>query len=44
MILEGIGELQQRFPFTMVIFDFGLRQRFINHMAAWPQALDVEQT
>jgi hypothetical protein len=44
-ILEGIEQLQQRFPFAMVIFDSDCGSEFINHeVAAWLQARDVEQT
>lgn len=44
-ILEGIEQLQQRFPFAMVIFDSDCGSEFINHeVATWLQARDVEQT
>ncbi|WP_341276745.1 transposase family protein [Mycobacterium lacus] len=44
-ILEGIDELQQRFPFPMVIFDSDCGAEFINHeVAAWLQARDIAQT
>lgn len=44
-IVEGIEELQQRFPFPMVIFDSDCGAEFINHeVAGWLQARDIEQT
>ena len=44
-IVEGIKELQERFPFAMVIFDSDCGGEFINHeVAAWLQARDIEQT
>ncbi|MBA2787481.1 transposase family protein [Mycobacterium canettii] len=44
-IVEGIEELQQRFPFPMVTFDSDCGGEFINHdVAAWLQARDIEQT
>lgn len=44
-IVEGIEELQQWFPFAMVIFDSDCGGEFINHeVAAWLQARDIEQT
>jgi hypothetical protein len=44
-IVAGIEELQQRFPFSMVIFDSDCGSEFINHeVAAWLQARDIEQT
>ena len=44
-IVAGIGELQQRFPFAMAIFDSDCGSEFINHeVAAWLQARDIEQT
>lgn len=43
-MLEDIGQLQQRFPFPMVIFDSDCGSEFITQeVAAWPQARDVEQ-
>jgi len=44
-ILEGIDELQARFPFPMVVFDSDCGAEFINHeVAAWLQARDIAQT
>ncbi len=44
-IVEGIEELQQRFPFAMVIFDSDCGGEFINHdVAGWLQARDIAQT
>ena len=44
-ILAGIEQLQERFPFPMVIFDSDCGGEFINHeVAAWLQAGDIEQT
>lgn len=44
-ITEGIGELQQRFPFPLVVFDSDCGGEFINHdVAAWLQARDIAQT
>ena len=44
-ITEGIEELQQRFPFAMVIFDSDCGGEFINHeVADWLQARDITQT
>ena len=44
-ILEGIEQLQQRFPYPMVIFDSDCGSEFINHeVADWLQARDIEQT
>lgn len=44
-ITEGIGELTDRFPFPLVIFDSDCGGEFINHeAAAWLQARDIEQT
>lgn len=44
-IVEGIEELQERFPFAMVTFDSDCGSEFINHeVAAWLQARDIEQT
>jgi hypothetical protein len=44
-IMAGIAELQQRFPFPLVIFDSDCGSEFINHdVAAWLQARDIEQT
>lgn len=43
--LEGIEELQERFPFPMVIFDSDCGGEFINHdVAGWLQARDIGQT
>lgn len=44
-IVKGIEELQEWFPFAMVIFDSDCGSEFINHeVAAWLQARDIEQT
>ncbi len=44
-IIEGIDELQQRFPFDLVIFDSDCGSQFINHdVAAWLQDRDIAQT
>ena len=44
-ITQGIAELQQRFPFPMVIFDSDCGSEFINHeVADWLQARDIAQT
>jgi transposase InsO family protein len=44
-IVEGIEELQERFPFAMAIFDSDCGSEFINHdVAAWLQARDITQT
>ena len=44
-IVAGIEELQEWFPFAMVVFDSDCGAEFINHeVAAWLQARDVEQT
>ena len=44
-ILEGIDELQQRFPFAMLIFDSDCGSEFINHeVAAWLRTRDIAQT
>lgn len=44
-IVEGIEELQARFPLAMVIFDSDCGGEFINHeVAAWLQDRDIEQT
>ena len=44
-IVEAIEELQQRFPFAMVIFDSDCGGEFINHeVAAWLQDRDIAQT
>jgi transposase InsO family protein len=44
-ILEGIEQLQQRFPYPMVVFDSDCGSEFINHeVADWLQARDIEQT
>ncbi|KZS76199.1 integrase [Mycobacterium kansasii] len=44
-ITEGIEELQQRFPFPMVIFDSDCGAEFINHeVAGWLQDRDITQT
>ena len=44
-ITEGIEELQQRFPFPMVIFDSDCGSEFINHdVADWLQNRDIAQT
>ena len=44
-ILEGIEELQQRFPFPMAVFDSDCGSEFINHeVADWLQDRDIAQT
>ena len=44
-ITDGIEELQQWFPFDLVIFDSDCGSEFINHdVAGWLQARDIEQT
>ena len=44
-IVEGIEELQERFPFALAIFDSDCGGEFINHdVAAWLQARDIAQT
>lgn len=44
-ITAGIEEVQQRFPFTMVIFDSDCGSEFINHeVADWLQDRDITQT
>ncbi|KBK69705.1 hypothetical protein T584_02900 [Mycobacterium tuberculosis UT0052] len=44
-ILEGIKECQQRFPFSMTVFDSDCGGEFINHdVAGWLQARDIAQT
>ncbi|WP_394805684.1 integrase catalytic domain-containing protein [Mycobacterium avium] len=44
-ILAGIAELQQRFPFDLVIFDSDCGSEVINHdVAGWLQARDIAQT
>ena len=44
-ITDGIEELQQQFPFDLVIFDSDCGGEFINHdVAAWLQARDIQQT
>ena len=44
-IVEAIEELQQRFPFAMVIFDSDCGGEFINHeVAAWLRDRDIAQT
>ena len=44
-ITDGIKELQQWFPFDLVIFDSDCGSEFINHdVAGWLQARDIEQT
>lgn len=44
-ILEGIEELQQRFPFVMTVFDSDCGSEFINHeVADWLQDRDIAQT
>ncbi|MDI3313009.1 MAG: transposase family protein [Mycobacterium sp.] len=44
-ITAGIEELQERFPFPMVIFDSDCGGEFINHdVAKWLQDRDVTQT
>jgi len=44
-IVEGIEELQERFPFAMVVFDSDCGGEFINHeVANWLQNKDIKQT
>ncbi|MDP4014147.1 MAG: transposase family protein [Candidatus Nanopelagicales bacterium] len=44
-IIEGVGELTERFPFDLVIFDSDCGSEFINHdVADWLQARDIAQT
>ncbi|MGH3562901.1 MAG: integrase catalytic domain-containing protein, partial [Mycobacterium sp.] len=44
-ITDGIEELQQRFPFPLVIFDSDCGGEFINHeVVGWLQARDIAQT
>lgn len=44
-ITAGIDELQQRFPFDLVIFALDCGGEFINHeVAAWLQTRDIAQT
>ena len=44
-IIEGIDELQERFPFDLVIFDSDCGSEFINHdVADWLQNRDIAQT
>jgi 5S rRNA maturation endonuclease (ribonuclease M5) len=44
-IVAGVEELQERFPFAMVIFDSDCGGEFINHeVANWLQTKDIEQT
>lgn len=44
-MVEGIEQIQHRFPFPMVIFDSDCGSEFINHeVAGWLQARDIEQT
>lgn len=44
-LIEGIEDLQKRFPFDLVIFDSDCGSEFINHdVAAWLQARDIAQT
>jgi hypothetical protein len=44
-IVEGVEELQQRFPFAMTTFDSDCGGEFINHeVVNWLQAKDIEQT
>lgn len=44
-IVEGIEDLQERFPFPMATFDSDCGSEFINHdVAAWLQARDIAQT
>ena len=44
-ITAGVEQLQQRFPFPMVVFDSDCGGEFINHeVAGWLQARDIEQT
>ncbi|GAB7145912.1 hypothetical protein LRC484719_45170 [Mycobacterium riyadhense] len=43
-IVEGIEELEKRFPFPMVTFDSECGSEFISHeVAGWLQARDIEQ-
>lgn len=44
-IVQAVEELQQRFPFPMLVFDSDNGSEFINHdVADWLQAHDVAQT
>ena len=44
-IIEGIDELQERFPFDLVIFDSDCGSEFINHdVADWLADRDIAQT
>jgi hypothetical protein len=44
-IIEGIGELAEKFPFPLVVFDSDCGGEFINHeVAAWLHARDIAQT
>lgn len=44
-IVEGIEELQKRFPFAMAVFDSDCGGEFINHeVAGWLQTRDIAQT
>jgi hypothetical protein len=44
-IVDGVEQLQQRFPFQMNVFDSDCGSEFINHeVAAWLQTRDIAQT
>lgn len=44
-ILDGIEQLQGRFPFPMIVFDSDCGSEFINHdVANWLQDKDITQT
>jgi hypothetical protein len=44
-IVAGVEELQERFPFDLVVFDSDCGGEFINHeVADWLQDRDIEQT
>ena len=44
-ILSAVSDLQERFPFPLVVFDSDNGSEFINHdVAGWLQARDIAQT
>ena len=44
-ILGAVSDLQERFPFPLVVFDSDYGSEFINHdVASWLQARDIAQT
>ncbi|XPP26583.1 MAG: integrase catalytic domain-containing protein [Leucobacter sp.] len=44
-ILAAVGDLQDRFPFPLVVFDSDNGSEFINHdVTGWLQARDIAQT